>query len=273
MSSEGRTLQRGRVPGAQRQPPEWPEATAPASRRPPRAPRERRPALAALAVLLIAGGGLGAGYLVLRSGHRVGAIEISRRVAWGERIPLSAMRQVEVASTTGLTYVPWNEASQVARDYAATSIPGGTLLTDKMVAAASDLTTGKAVIGLSLKDGQLPHGLQAGDHIDIFDVSNSAPVCPGVPGQALARDAVVLAITSPSPVSGASGTDVEVALSPADAGPVACGAANAIVAVAVLPASGTAGASSGPTPVAPPPSRRESPPAPPPPSPSPSATG
>ena len=46
---------------------------APGSRRPPRVTRERKPALAALALLLIAGGALGAAYLVLQNGHRVAA--------------------------------------------------------------------------------------------------------------------------------------------------------------------------------------------------------
>ena len=82
-------------------------------------------ALAALAVLLILGGALGAGFLVLQSGKRVAAIEISQPVGAGQQIPLSAMQEVQIASGTGLSYVPWNEASQVAHFYAVGRDPAG----------------------------------------------------------------------------------------------------------------------------------------------------
>ena len=57
--------------------------TAPGSRRPPQVVRERRPALAALALLLIVGGALGAAYLVLQNGHRVAAIEVTQSLEFG----------------------------------------------------------------------------------------------------------------------------------------------------------------------------------------------
>src|ERR1700749_2140208 len=102
-------FKRGLAGGADQQP-IWAEPTAPAARRPPRRPRERRPALAALAVLLILGGALAAGFPVLQSGKRVPAIEISAPVGAGQRIPLNAMQQVQIAAGTGLDYVPWAEA-------------------------------------------------------------------------------------------------------------------------------------------------------------------
>ncbi len=100
---------RGLAGGADHQP-TWAEPTAPGARRLPGRPRERRPALAALAVLLILGGALAAGFLVLQSGKRVAAIEISAPVGAGQRIPVSAMQQVQIAAGSGLDYVPWTEA-------------------------------------------------------------------------------------------------------------------------------------------------------------------
>ena len=141
--------------------------TAPGSRRPPRVARERRPALAALALLLIAGGALGAAYLVLQNSHRVAAVEVIQQLGAGERIPPAAQREVDIAGGSGLSYVPWSEAGQVTQFYAATAIPPGTLLTSPMVARVNGLATGKAVVGLALKDGQLPEGLQAGDHVNL----------------------------------------------------------------------------------------------------------
>jgi hypothetical protein len=209
--------------------------TAPGSRRPPRVARERRPALAALALLLIAGGALGAAYLVLQNGHRVAAIEITRQVGAGERIPPGALSEVDIAVGSGLSYVPWSEAGQVGRFYAATAIPPGTLLTSSMVARVNGLASGKAVVGLALKDGQLPDGLQAGDRVNLYQVSDASQSCPGTPGSMLASNAVVLGIGAAPAATSSSSIDVRVALDPSVAGVVTCNAANNNVAVAVLP--------------------------------------
>ena len=240
-------MQRGLAPGIDQG--AWSEPTAPSGRRVPSAPRERRPALAALAVLLILGGALGAGFLVLQSGKRVAAVEISQQIGVGQQIPLSAMQEVQIASGTGLSYVPWNEASQVANYYAATVIPPGTLLTNAMVGQASNLAAGRAVLGLSLKDGQVPAELQVGDHIDIYQVSDAPETCPGSSGSTLAANAIVLDITRPASSSSSAVADVRVAVNPADGGAVACNSSNGIIGIAILPVLGRAAsapAASGP---------------------------
>ncbi|MBO0787325.1 MAG: hypothetical protein J2P33_14770 [Actinobacteria bacterium] len=244
MSGERGTMQRGLTSGTADQA-IWPEATAPAGRRLPSAPRERKPALAALALLLIVGGALGAGFLVLRSGQRVPAIEISQQVGAGQRIPLSAMTEVQVPAT-GLSYVSWDARASVTRYYAATTLPPGTLLTNSMVARTSGTTAGRDVLGLALKDGQLPNNLAVGDRVAIFAVSgqsSSSAGCPGSGGAALSGDASVLSVNGSgsgnlvgSSQSGA--TDVTVAVSPGSAGSVACNAAAGNVAVVVLPPGG-----------------------------------
>jgi hypothetical protein len=245
MSNDRSTLQRG-LNGTGDQPGGWQAPTTPAGRRLPSAPRERKPVLAALAIVLVVGCALAAGYLVVQSGKRVAAVEISREVPAGQRIPLSAMTEIQVAAGTGLSYVQWSQASQVSQFYAASTIPAGTLLTRNMVAATATSTAGKAVMGLALKDGQLPRGLLVGQHIDIYDVSDANEACPGAPGSTLAANAVVLAINIP-PISSGSGSsdDVEVALNPADAGAVACNASNGIVGVAALPNGGRGAAGAG----------------------------
>ena len=244
MPSDRSTLQRG-MPGGDHS--AWQEPTLPTGRRLPSAPRERKPALAALAVLLILGCALGTGFLVIQSGKRVGAIEISKEIGAGQRIPASAMQEVQIASNSGLSYVPWSQVSQVSRFYAANPIPSGTLLTDAMVASSTTSTAGRALEGLALKDGQLPRDLQVGQHIDIYAVSDSSEDCPGKPGTTLAPNAIVTAILTPEVNSGTSAiADVEVALAPADAGAVACNASNGIVGIAVLPNGGRDAGGTGP---------------------------
>jgi hypothetical protein len=240
MSGNRGTLARGAAPAAQEKEP-WARPTAPASRRAPRAVRERKPGLAALAVLLILGGALGTAYLVIQNGHRVAAIEITQALGPGQQIPPGALRQVEVAPSGGVNYVPWGEAGQVTRFFAATAIPPGTLLSSAMVARTNNFAVGKAVVGLALKDGQLPDGLAVGDRVDVYEVSDSAQSCPGTAGSMLAADALVLGITAPAAATSQSAIDVRVALAPAAAGAVACNAANGNVGVALLPRPGGAG--------------------------------
>jgi hypothetical protein len=238
MSGDRGTLARGATPTGQERD-SWPRPTAPANRRAPRAARERKPALAALALLLIVGGALGAAYLVVQNGHRVAAIEITQPLGAGQRIPLGALREVEIAPGAGLGYVPWSESGQVSRFYAATAIPSGTLLSGAMVAQTNNLAAGKAVVGLALKDGQVPDGLQVGDHVNVYEVSDAAQSCPGTAGSVLANDAVVLGISAPAAAASQSAVDVRVALNPAAAGAVACSAANGNVGVAMLPRPGS----------------------------------
>src|ERR1700678_2033634 len=78
MSSDRGTIPRGAEAGGA-----WPAPTAPAGRRLPSAPRERKPALAALAVVLVVGGALLAALLVVGAGHKTGAIEITQTVGQG----------------------------------------------------------------------------------------------------------------------------------------------------------------------------------------------
>ena len=235
-SDRGTTVHRGLAPNGEPQG-DWAQPTSPSTRKLPGSPRERKPALAALAVVLILGGALAVGYLMLQSGKRVDAIQISKEIGQGQQIPLSAMQEVQVPANSGLHYVPWSQASQVARTFAATSIPPGTLLTSSMAVQSDTLTNGKTVMGLALKDGQLPSGLTVGDRINIYEVSDASEACPGAPGSLLSGDAVVLGVSTPSSSSSSAVADVEVAVSPATAGPVACNASNGILSVAVAPGS------------------------------------
>lgn len=239
MPADRGTLARGAPPAAQDASARH-QPTTPAGRRPPRAARERKPALAAFALLLIVGGAVAAAYLVIQNNHRVAAIVITAPVGAGQQIPFGALREVDIAPASGLGYVPWNQAAQVTRFYAATAIPPGTLLSSAMVARSANLAAGRDVAGLALKDGQLPGGLQVGDRVNVYQVSNSAQSCPGTPGSLLAPNAIVVGVGAPPPAVNDAAIDVRVAVSPAEVGAVTCNAANGDVALALLP-PGSAG--------------------------------
>ena len=220
----------------------------------PSAPRERKPALAALAVLLVALGAVAAGYLVINAGHRVGAVEITQQVGQGQRIPASAIKEVEIASNSGINYVAWQYANRVAGIYAAVQIPAGTLLTSAMTSATNNLAAGKVQVGLSLKPGQAPANLLIGQSVEAFGVGTgsgcgAAAVGGGAggtgggnggngSGSGVPITTGVIASVVGSTASNGSTAAVTLAVPDADAGVLACYASAGDVAIALTPGSG-----------------------------------
>ena len=217
----------------------------------PSSPRERKPALAALAVLLVALGAVAAGYLVINAGHRVGAVEITQQVGQGQRIPASAIKEVEIASNSGINYVAWQYANRVAGIYAAVQIPAGTLLTSAMTTATNNLAAGKVQIGLSLKPGQAPANLLIGQSVEAFGVGTGsgcgATAAGGTGGAAGGNNGAgpgvpittgVIASVTGSTASNGSTAAVTLAVPDADAGVLACYASAGDVAIALTPGSG-----------------------------------
>ena len=217
----------------------------------PSTPRERKPALAALAVLLVALGAVAAGYLVINAGHRVGAVEITQQVGQGQRIPASAIKEVEIASNSGINYVAWQYANRVAGVYAAVQIPAGTLLTSAMTTAANNLAAGKVQVGLSLKPGQAPGNLLIGQTVEAFGVGTGSGcgataggggtggtgggngTGPGVP----ITTGVIASVFGSTAANGSTAA-VTLAVPDADAGVLACYASAGDVAIALTPGSG-----------------------------------
>ncbi|RCG27840.1 hypothetical protein DQ384_25255 [Sphaerisporangium album] len=147
--------------------------SGPASRKLPVPPRERKPALAALALLLVLGGALATTLLVVRSGDRVSAIRITQQIGAGQPIILAAMEEVQIADT-GIAYVDYRQREKVAATFARVTLLPGTLLTEAMVSTDSEQSgPGKVTLGLALKAGQVPLGLLRGDHVQVLYVPGS----------------------------------------------------------------------------------------------------
>ena len=140
------------------------------------APRERKPALAALAVLLILLGALGATVMVLRAGDKMTVVEINADVAQGQPIPAGAVRSVDISDVSGLDFIRWNQRANLASSFvAATNLKPGTVLVRNMITPKGDaLASGTSLVGLSLKEGQYPTGLKAGDTVAAYLVGNNA---------------------------------------------------------------------------------------------------
>ncbi|EPH39451.1 hypothetical protein ABT390_33140 [Streptomyces aurantiacus] len=137
----------------------------------PTAPRERKPALAALAVLLILVGALGATVLVLRAGDRIEVVKVTEKVAPGESVTTDNSKTVMVAEDTGIHYIKASQRGALAKLKAKTTIYPGTVVVGEMFDDKGGLPTGKASVGLALKEGQYPSTLKQGDTVALYRVA------------------------------------------------------------------------------------------------------
>jgi hypothetical protein len=212
-----------------------PSLAVAAGHRIPVPPRERKPAMAALAVLLIVGGALVSAYLVMASGQRVPVIGVAKPVAAGQRIPASALEEVQVSATGGLDYIPWRDRAKVTQTYATVTLVKGSLLTNGMISTAASAAKGTVVVGLALKPGQLPAGgLHPGDRVAVYAVAVQGQT--GIQsGAVLAPAAMVYDVAEPGQ-NDVESDQVQVSVTvPTDEAPLVTQAASAgAVAVAVL---------------------------------------
>ncbi|MFG2649802.1 RcpC/CpaB family pilus assembly protein [Streptomyces sp. NPDC048436] len=141
----------------------------------PAPPRERKPALAALAVLLILIGALGATVLVLRAGDRIEVVKVTSEITAGESVNDSNVTSVMVAEDPSIHYVKWDQVAGLKKLKATNTIPKGAVAVGEMFSSKSGLPAGKSAVGVSLKEGQYPAGgLKAGDTVDVFQVGDGA---------------------------------------------------------------------------------------------------
>ncbi|OSP38938.1 MULTISPECIES: hypothetical protein [unclassified Streptomyces] len=140
----------------------------------PTPPRERKPALAALAVLLILVGALGATMLVLQVGDRIEVVKITEEIPAGQPVTDANTASVMVAEDPGIHYVEWTQLDALKKLKAKSTIPAGVVAVGEMFGEEAKVPEGKALVGLSLKDGQYPAGLENGDAVAAYRVGGTA---------------------------------------------------------------------------------------------------
>lgn len=207
----------------------------------PTAPRERKPALAALAVLLILVGALGATVIVLRAGDKVSVVEIAEPVPAGQRIPETAIREVMVSQNTGLDFITWAQRGDLTSSfYASTDLTEGSLVVRSMITETPEkVPAGKSLVGLSLKEDQYPLGLKAGSTVAAYYVGNdTAKSSDGLAADPLIGTGLTVKSISGGGSDGVGGsgqTAVTVVVDTSQAGRLAAAASGDSVALAIVP--------------------------------------
>ncbi|MFJ8621705.1 SAF domain-containing protein [Kitasatospora sp. NPDC093550] len=118
--------------------------------------RRRRPAVLAMAVALIAAGGLGGAVLYNSTGQRVAVLALARDVPWGQVITEDDLVVARIAGDPALHPVSAQDRAKAVGMRAATDLKRGAMLTGGDLAQGLTVQPGQIVVGVSAKRSQLP---------------------------------------------------------------------------------------------------------------------
>ncbi|MFC1405103.1 MULTISPECIES: SAF domain-containing protein [Streptacidiphilus] len=162
--------------------------------------RRRRPAVLALAVALIAAGGLGGAALYTATGKRVAVIALARNVPAGQAITSADLTEAHIPLDPALKPISVN--SRVVGMRATADLKAGTLLTSGDLTNAPLVQAGQQVVGVATKHTQLPAvKLEPGSRVVLVATPSAAGNASGSNGSAAntlsALTATVVDIGSP----------------------------------------------------------------------------
>ncbi|WP_132191229.1 MULTISPECIES: hypothetical protein [Kribbella] len=147
-------------------------AKAPGSNRLP-AGRERRPALAALAVILILLGAAGSALIALRSGDRQDFVAIdAQSLPPGHKITKGDLARGDLAGATG-QLVLWSDLDQIVDHYTTSWLYRGQFVTPESVTKDTKplIPAAGALVGVSLEAGRAPsEPIAPGDIVQVVQV-------------------------------------------------------------------------------------------------------
>ena len=227
----------------------------------PVATRGRRPLVTVASALLVVASVAVFASIYSSTDRRAPVLVVTTTILQGQRITGSDLGTVYVAASGGLSVIPVASASELSGTWATVTIPSGSLISLRDVTSSRPLAGGNAVVGLSLKDGQLPaDGVQPGNRVMIVQTPGAGSVLPSPATSAgsssgttsasgvLVAQATVFEATVPSPSSGSGAAELVSVEVPATlAAAVASASSASEVSLVLLPDPGstTAGATSG----------------------------
>jgi len=135
-----------------------PEQARVAPHTPPRTlrARRRRPAVLAMAVALIAAGGLGGAVLYNSTGQRIAVLALARDVPMGQTLTADDLVVARIAGDPALRPLDAKDRARTIGLRATTDLRRGALLLKADVTADPALQPGQQVVGVAAKRSQLP---------------------------------------------------------------------------------------------------------------------
>jgi hypothetical protein len=175
----------------------------------PAPPRQRRPALAAIALLLIVGGALVAGLLAIRMDSRVEVIAVSHTLEPGSQITDGDLVARRIATDNAVSLIGWQYRDRIVGSYAKGTIYRGMLLDQKMLTSKSPVGQGRAIVSVQLNPALAPKELAEGDLVQVVRASSSSTSQENVKDL---TQGLVLSVTRPAKDSLGGATSGSVSL-------------------------------------------------------------
>lgn len=132
--------------------------------------RQRRPGLAALALVLILGGAALSAYLVLHGSQKTSVVFATRQINVGQPIKASDLTEGEIAvtnSSADFRPVAYGNVNSLTKQYATTTIPAGAVITQNMF--GQQPSTDCVQAGFAVPEGNYPpDAIEPGDLVKII---------------------------------------------------------------------------------------------------------
>lgn len=149
--------------------------------------------LGVLLVVVCAAGGVFAG---MQLGNRESVLALARPVAVGQILTAQDLKQVSMASDSGMDLVLASSASAVVGQPLAFSLPAGSLVTRSVLGAPQVPQQGKAIAAVGLKPGQFPPDLSPGTTVAVLTTPGQGTATGTSTGQTSSWTAVVTGIAT-----------------------------------------------------------------------------
>ena len=199
----------------------------------PVAPRDKRPALAALALLLILLGALGSALLVFRSGDRESVLAARHDIAFGQVMTRGDFSTVRAAAD-GAALVPARLVDLYVGTRATSTVPEGALLSPKMFDKDTLVPDNGEGVGIVLDPTRRPSQVpETGQVVRVYFVAGNGSSSEAVPDNPVIVNAArVIAVGHGA---GAGTTSITVLVRSDLASDVANYASSGNLAVTILP--------------------------------------
>ncbi|MEU9127186.1 SAF domain-containing protein [Kitasatospora sp. NPDC048540] len=215
-----------------------PDLARPVPRTPSRnlGARRRRPAVLAMAVALIAAGGLGGAVLYNSSGQRIAVLAVARDVPAGQTITAEDLVVAHIASDPALKALDARDGARVVGLRATTDLHRGALVLSADLTGEPLLQPDQQTVGLAAKRTQLPAAkLQPGLQVVIVSTAKSdQPV--------RTPETMTAVVTTVGKVDTDGGQVIDVAVGPADGPRLAAWVSSGNFQVILAPRGAAAGA-------------------------------
>ncbi len=201
-----------------------------ASSRLPTRTSDRRPALAALAILLVMLGALGSALIAYRSGDRVEVLVASRDISPGTQVTIEDFTVARVAHDGGQT-VSASSIQQFNGAYATSRIPAGTIVINTMFSEVDFVPAGGQLVGVSVAPELRPsQPIEQGDVVALYSVTQGSGEAP-----VAATLVPAVRVVQVSSSENSSTLDMTVLVPDAEVANVVALSASGLVAVTTLP--------------------------------------